>query len=475
MTMIDSIVSEPTKGSSPAGEYILYMASAADGIPAWGSAPSRRDRELRKFWPDEPIFASALYSTVSRYVAFDWHLLGPKRMVDMYTKILYASEHGKGWNSLMTKVLIDLFTQDNGAFIEVVRTDNSPTSPVIQLNHLDSASCMRTGRWETPVVYRDLKGTYHELKWYEVVPLSEFESPVEKMFGMQYCALTRLLRAAQILRDISIFKSEKLSGNFNRSIYLVSGVQKRFIDDALAIRSKQDGDTGFIRYIQPVVIASLDPTATVAVARIDLASLPDNFDEESNMRWYVNQMSLAFGGDYQDYAPLPGGNLGSGAQSETLNKKSRGKGPKLFMNLMLERFNYHGLLPSSVTFEYGEQDLQADTEKVEIGQKRALERKMRIESGELTPKVARMMAVEAGDLDAKYIPMLEAEDEEMKQAEQAKQQSEQALKLKLAQAKRIPGESTDAEDTAAIDAKGSLDDGKYKISAGKGKLQPKVQ
>lgn len=454
-----SVVKEPSNGVVPAGDYVIYMASVADAMPAWGSSPASRDIELRKFWPTEPILASALYSTVSRYVAFDWHLNGPKRMVDMYTKILYASEHGQGWAALMTKVLLDFFTQDNGAFIEVVRTDDSPTSPVVGLNHLDANQCARTGRRDAPVVYRDREGVLHELKWYQVIPLTEFPSPIEKMRGMQYCAITRLLRAAQVLRDILVYKSEKLSGRFNRAIYLVSGVQKRSIDDAIAIRSKQDTDMGLTHYVQPVVIASLDPTATVSVATINLASLPDGFDEEVANRWYVNQLSLAFGGDYQDYAPLPGGNLGTSQQSETLHRKSRGKGPKLYMGIMLEMFNYHGLLPSSLELEFGDQDLTEDTEKVEIGQKRALERKLRIESGELTPQVARLIAVEDGDLDEKYIPMLTASDA--------------LIQAKVQNATDV--EATAAFNTGSNPTKGGQPLDSSNVQGNKIKLQPNIQ
>lgn len=408
----NSVIKEPPAGLMPGSDLIVYMASVADDISPWGNRPALRDRQLREFWPTEPILASAIYSTASRYAAFGWHLDGPDRMVNIVTKILNNVEFGQGWIQLMMKVLIDLFTQDNGAFIEVIRQSDSPTSPVIGLSHLDANKCTRTGRRLEPVVYYDREGQPHIMKWYQVIPLTEFPSPIEKMYGMQYCAVTRMLRAAQILRDISIYKREKISGRFVRALHLVSGVQKKTIDDALKSRSALDDNAGFTRYVQPLIIASLDPTATVNVATLELASLPDGFDEESNMKWYINQLALAFGSDYQDFAPLPGGNLGTAQQSQTLHLKSRGRASLLFMTMIEQAFNFHGIMPPTVKFEFGDQDLDEDISNARVRQMRAQERKLRIESGELSPEVARLLAVETGDLDDDYIPMLEKFDNE---------------------------------------------------------------
>ena len=43
-------------------------------------------------------------------------------------------------------------------------------------------------------------------------------------FKLQYCAVTRLLRAAQILRSLAIYKDEKIAGRFHRGIHLLRGI-----------------------------------------------------------------------------------------------------------------------------------------------------------------------------------------------------------------------------------------------------------
>lgn len=405
-----SVVTYPPANGALIGEWIINMSSVADDIPAWGAAPGRRDIELRNFWPTEPVLASAVFSTVARYAAFGWELDGPERVVNQVTNVLHSCDAGGGFIPFLTKLLTDMFTQDNGAFFEPVRTEDDPRAPVISMNHLDSGRCIRTGNPYEPVIYYDLEGRGHKLKYYQVSDLVEFPSPVQHMKGMQYCAVTRMLRAAQIMRDISVYHREKISGRWTKSIFLVSGIQSKTIDDALAKRNIQADNQGLAHFMQPLVIGSLDPTAKVGVEEIALAKVPDGWDYETFMRWYINQLALAFAADYQEYAPLPGGNLGSAQQSETLHLKSRGKGPKLFMNLLEQKFNYHGILPRNVNFTFGDQDVAEDMQHARLRLTRAQERAERIKSLEIDPAMARQLAVDAGDLDEAYLAPLNERD-----------------------------------------------------------------
>lgn len=399
----NSVVKEPIGGSVLDMPYIFALATVADEFYLWGTSPSLRDRQLRAFWPTEPILASAIGSQSAKYAAFGWTLDGPPRTVAVVQKMLHNVERGEGWNSFIIKTLIDLFTQDNGAMIEIVRAEDSPDSPTISLNHLDSARCIRTGRVLEPITYIDLLGTYHKMKWYQVIPLSEMPSPVETARGLQYCVVTRMLRAAQILRDISVYKREKVSGRFNRAIHLVSGVDRKHMEDALEMQRSQSDDMGLTRYLQPLIVTNLAPDIPVKTDSIELASLPDGFDEEVAMRWYINQLALAFSSDYQDFAPLPAGNLGTSQQSQILHLKSRGKGPALFMSLLEHKFNFHGVMPNTVRFQFGDQDIAQDMSRAELARARASTRDMMIKSGEITPDVARQIAVDVGDLDARYL------------------------------------------------------------------------
>lgn len=417
------VIEQPPSGTFPAAGFgvggfaggmggvaslVINVSSAADMFVPWGFRPRERDAQLRAFWPTEGVFASGLSTTISQYVSFGYTLKGPPRTVKYCQDMLQGVQFGRGWSALMTPFLIDLFTQDNGAFLEVVRIDNTdPRSPCVSLNHLDSYRCIRTGDPLEPVWYIDIKGNYHKLKWFNVIAVSEFPSPIEEARGMQYCVLTRMLRSAQIMRDIATVKHEKAAGRFTRQVHLVSGVHKNIIEDAMVQKQQSADAAGLVRFIQPLILASLDPTTKVDVATIDLASVPEDYDDEKALQTYITMMAMAFNGDYQNYAPLPGGGLGSSTQSKVLNMKARGKGPAGFMKMMEQILNFHGIVPRNITFQYGDQDIAQQMEEVELQKGESLVLETLIRSGVVTTQVARQIAVDKGLLDERYLLMMQ--------------------------------------------------------------------
>lgn len=382
----------------PYAPLILQLATVADDITPWGQNQQLRDQQLRSFWPTESILASAVYSIAARNAAFSWTLEGPKRTVSQVQDILHMADGGDGWQAFMLRVGVDLLTTDNGCFIEVIRSGPNERDPVIGIAHMDAGRCRRTGVPEYPVVYMDRWGRQHKLRPWQILTWAEFPSPVETMNGVGLCAVSRVLRFAQMMRDIEIYHREKVGGRNPQALYLVSGVTTQMIQDAVTGRKTDADAAGLARFILPVVIGSLDPTASVKVDKVELAGLPDSFDLDVMMRWYITQLAMGFGVDYQDFAPMSLGGLGSSAQSLVLHMKSRGKGPALFMKGIEYRFNFHGILPKNVRFKYDEQDAAGDLEQAELRKFRAEARKLDIETGVLTPEAGRQQMLDDGDL-----------------------------------------------------------------------------
>jgi hypothetical protein len=401
----NSVVEEP---SSRGGVHrmILSIAEVADDIPAWSTNPHARDIKLREYLPTEPLLISTVYAAIARVAGFSWLLKPkypekekPKNTLRAVNRMLYKwSDRGEGWINLIQKTFMDLYTQDNGAFWELIRKENTPSAPVISFAHLDSARCQRTGNSKTPIIYTDIQGKDHYLNWWQVHTFEDMPSAKEDAYGVGYSAVTRALLAAQILRDISVYKREKVSGSFHRAIYLVSGPSQQEIDDGIAWSREQMLNLGNYRYSQPVIIPNIDPQHPVNVERIDLASLPDAFDEDSTLKWYVAQLAAAFGLDYQEIAPLPGGNLGSSQQADILHQKTQGKGPALAMAKIEDALNNHGYLPNTIEFGFEEHDLSSDKAKAETSFVRSKNLSMLINSGILDPQGALDLAVDQGDI-----------------------------------------------------------------------------
>lgn len=402
-----SVVDTPSVGEGlrPSGPIVFNIAAQADEFIPWGYNVKGRDEQLRGFWHTEPILASAVYSMTGHMAVLEWEIVGtdpnkerPVRTIRTVDAMLRSADKGNGWQKFMVKLMTDIYTQDNGGFIEIIRLKNKPDSPVVGVAHLDSFRCYRTGDPEIPVIYVDRYGREHKMRYWNIQTIEDMPSPVESMYGVQYSAVTRALRTAQIIRDIALYKKEKVSGSFARAIHLISGVTRQNIEDAMALANEQILNQNLTRYRQPVVIPTIDPTATLGHVQLDLASLPDGFDEDKTLQWYVAQLAIAFGVDYQEFAPLPGGALGSSQQSEILHLKSRGKGPAMMISNIEHLMNNTGILPANVKLQFKQEDARADSERANARFLRGKDRALRVDSGELDIEGARQVAIEDGDL-----------------------------------------------------------------------------
>ena len=386
-----------------AESMIFFIASVADAIEPWGKRLKLRDKQLREFFPQENWLLSALGVIAARNAAFSYELEGSEPMVAKAQDLLNNANLGAGWQDFITTITIDLSSQDIGAWVELIRADDSPNSPVIGINHLDAGRCWPTGNAEIPLYYENAFGKLKPMAAHQAFQLLEMPSPITRanvgpLFRVQYCAVTRLLQASQILKNITTYTDEKTGGRFARAIHLVRGVKREQVMGALDEFKGRADAQGLTRYAQPVVLTSVDPQAEIGHTTIELASLGDGFNWGETIKNYITILAMAFRTDYQEFAPLPGGNLGTSAQSQVLHLKSRGKGPGSFRKMITHLLNSTGVLPAGVQFEYVESDIQEETEQVKLSLLRAKERDLRIKSGEITEEVARQLAVDAGDL-----------------------------------------------------------------------------
>lgn len=417
---IQASVQEQPPVASLAGSSQIFtwnIASASDEITPWGRNVTVRDRQLRDFWPSEPFLAGAIYNNSLRDATFDWEVTGPEKVAAAVTDMLKSAIAGDtfGWVPFMKKLSLDLQTQDNGSFIELIRDPGmdansrfkNESAPVIGIAHLDSNACIRTGRIDYPIVYTDLNGRQHKMAWYQVLPFADYPSPIQSMYGTGYCGVTRILRFAQIMRSILIYTNEKVSGRHIKQIHFVSGVSRQDIKDEMGRQQEDANNAGMLRFIPASILASLDPEKPVSTASIDLASLPDGFSFDENMKWYISVLALGFGVDYQEYAPLPGGNIGSSAQSMILHRKGNAKGPADFMRSLSEAFKNYGVLPRGCELTWKDRDEQEELERAQVRKSVMEEYALALRNFVLTPEAARKDAVARGIYDQAIIAGIE--------------------------------------------------------------------
>jgi hypothetical protein len=381
---------------------VFWLAGIADNMPTWGNP--MRDNELDKFWRSEPMLSGAVASMAFKIAALDFKLKGPRKTVTKYERILRNADFGGGWSTFIIKLLTDVLTRDNGGFIEILRVDrNNEAEPVQGIAHLDSSRCTRTGDPDVPVVYQDNRFfDYHWLKWFQVATLADMPSAQEVRRGLGFCVVSRVLAAAQYIKAIGIYKREKVSGKRAPGIIFTSGVRRGAVADALNQAMEEQRQEGLSLYTKPIIIAGPDPANAVDAKLIALSGLPDGYNEDDVMKWYIATLAMAFGTDYTEFAPMPGGGLGSATQTKTMASRSRGKGPGLLMELIEHAMNWF-VLPSNVEFEFAATDPEAETERINLKFLRARDRNLRVASGEITGQQALQLAVMDGDAPESFM------------------------------------------------------------------------
>jgi len=389
---------------------VMYFANLADTVPPWPS--KARDMKLREAIQEEPTLAGAVFSMVAKLCALDYKLSGPSKAVHRYDDILQSADFGAGWISFLSKVVQDIYCTDAGGFIELGRAPNvSKTSAPQAIAPLDSIMCRHTGDPAQPVDYQDAKGKVHKLDFYDVRTLVDFPTPDKKHRGWGFSAVSRILRAAQVIRDIGVYKRQKVSGKRVPGLLFVKGMSHNKIKTAVESAMVQEQQEGRTLYTGPAILASNDPGLPVDAKLIELAGLPDGFNEDIVYKWYIATLALAFGTDYSEFAPLPGGNLGTAAQVESMSAKSRGKGPGLLVQLIEYTMNRF-ILPQTIEFQFTATDPAAEEARVELSHARARERALRINSGEITPRQGLLLAIAEGDAPESFAAALDPETEE---------------------------------------------------------------
>ena len=378
------------------------------GLPPWWS--KARDGFLSQTLDLENMWASSVYKAITKKAARGWQIRdsADSRRRTTLAQDVFHSADGTGWVPFLFRHLQDYLTTDNGAFIEVVRSSRAPGSKVLGLMHLDSLRCTRTGDVERPVLYQDDAGNQHELRAHQVLFFSDMTSPRASYRGVGRCAASRAWETIAKLAAVETYFREKVSGNRNLAIHLISGVSKRQLEQALAAGEAEKDARGHVVYNGALLIPGLDASASnISVVTIPIAEIPDGFNIDSERRDGYLRYANALGVPVQDIQPLSGQGLGTGTQSLILDEAAEGMGLAAWDKQFEQAVSFK-LLPATTTFAFATNDIRDQKAQAEVEQLRAGTRAARITAGEITPPEARQLALDAGDLPPEMMTVLDA-------------------------------------------------------------------
>jgi hypothetical protein len=338
-------------------------------IPIWWS--EARDRALRAFIyrPNNDILAGALSSMVKKFKAMNWKIEGPQRVINRYQKVLTTAEFWQGWSFWLGKVLFDYFTQDKGAFSELIGAgdpDGPIVGPVVGLAHLDSQYCQLTGDVEYPVVYHNPKSNNnHRLHTTRVAHFVDMPSPAEYMYNTGFCGVSRVIGSSEILLKVNRYKNEKLDDLPEAGLLLFNNVLPERWNDAKAGYNRETRRLGQDHWRNIMTMFGLDPAQPATAEFVSFAELPDAFNELETTNLYAQIVALAFGVDVREFWPISGGQLGTATESLVMHQKARGKGVGEVIG-MVERVLNWKILPESATFAFDFTDDEEDQLSAEI-------------------------------------------------------------------------------------------------------------
>ena len=394
----------------------LFYAMSKILPPYWSPA---RDAALGRFWREVNILSGAVYALVSKLTTIPFHFEArdttiqshvdqAERLTVRYTD---SADYGAGWINFFSRHIESLLVFDNGAFMELIGEgpkDGAIEGPIISISHLDSQRATRTGDPEFPVLYQDVSGKQHKLHWTRVAFHSQLPNPRATMLGVGFSAISRSTSYAQNMLDIATYKEEKLGSRPSRSLMLVGGgLSPKTLGESIDVVRKMQAAQGHMRYA-PNIIVGDDQLQAPTIELIDLASLPDGYDEQKSTTIAVAAIALGFGIDMREL--WPASETGSTRADALLSHiKSQGKGPGHILAATQQLFESR-ILPPHIKMIFDFQDDTQDKQQADIRDVRALSNE-RLTRAEVVPtRALRQNMLRDGDLTEAQFSEMELAD-----------------------------------------------------------------
>lgn len=423
-------------------------------LPPWWSMS--RDVELRKYAKTEGLLASSIYTMQAIIASTGFVLEGKPRAVKKARIPIDDAEYGAGFPTLLKKVCEDWLTQDNGIFLELEGPGDISRpllEPPVRINHIDAGRCWRSGDPEHPVWYYssdDMR--WHRIHWTRVASAAPNPSSIELARGLGFCAVSRVEALSTVIKAIVRYKQEKTGGRHSRGV-IYGNVPPSVIQAAYEEAAEAADNAEQIRYsAYPYVGSPMGPSAgEVKLDLLELSSLPDGFEWESELTLYMYCLALALGVDARELWPSTASGA-TKADAEVQHRKGMRKGVGDILATMENIINQR-VLPEGVTHTFKPKDNEEDKEQADIEKARVDTVKVLIDGGLVTVKGGTLYLVNAGVLPEEYM-----ENEELSDA--AKEEPDEPIAPPPAPGGALPTEQDENPDgpTPAPGAEPTVED-----------------
>lgn len=377
--------------------------SPTSTLPIHGSP--ERDRVLTSTLDLEDMWSAAVAKAVTKIAVRGYEISDnddSTRRTEAGQALVRDLDGPANYRSGVAKVVQDFLLTDNGWFIEVARASDKPGAKVQALYHLDSFRCYRTGNLDYPVLYLDYEGGWHRLRADQVIHGSDLPSPRARMFNRGRCAAGRAFQTIVKLSAVETYFREKITGSRALSLHFVTGVSRQQLQDAMETSEAEKVRKGHVVYKGAVMIP-IQTDQAINIATIDLASVPDGFDVDTERRDAYLRYANALGIPVQDIQPLSGQGLGTGTQTIVLDEAAEGQGLAYFVKDFEDKVN-HLVMPKQTVFQLKVNDVRDQAAQASLNKAKADTIVALLGGGVISQPMALQMGVDDGIIPAEFLP-----------------------------------------------------------------------
>ncbi len=429
-TIAETIQSRVREDDISGGVNILsFLSQVSDILPAYWS--TSRDIALGKYWLTSDHVSGAISMFISKFSSIPLKVTPRDASIKTHVKqaaqltstIVDGSDFFAGWHESLAPRLVQSFlTKDNGMFCEFIgggKDKSKPREGFFGLAMLDPRRCTRTSNPEFPVNYTDTDGKIYKLHHTRVGFASSMKSDDIGLNGVGFCSLSRMIRTAQHLIDISVYEQEKLGSRPPRQMIIgEKGISATEIVTAFSMANNDMDNKGFSRFAQTVVVGTAG-SREVKIKRESLSDIPDGFDKQTSITLGMFAIALAL--NIPPRWIWPASQSGA-TKADALFQHVAGMGGGIGSLLMIFKSMLGGTslatvlgkpIPSHLELVFDFQDDQQDKDVADIRDVRAETREKQIADGEINIRVSRQLALESGDISASQFAELELEDDRL--------------------------------------------------------------
>lgn len=374
---INQTIRQSVQEFPPAVNTGAFFAQTVRGplLPPYGTKD--RDRVLRLLFRQEfnTLIQGTVSAIVKKFITTPWEITGDKKQlvwlpntqgqlksisaVEHFQLVLQNAQFGAGWEFFASRFLEDFFTQDFGAVLELIGPGEpiGPIEgPVMGVAQLDAGRCFITGNPFYPIMYFSLiSGALHRMHSGRIVRFVDSPSPDERFFGIGLCALSRAVAISMRQIYMQQYIQARVDDKPTPGINLWNGITDQNMQLVLQKYVTEQEKDQLPVFGKMLNLFSINFDRPLELQQIAFSQVPEKFDWVNYNSLDVDAVALAFGIDRQELWELAGRGLGSGAQSEILAQKARGKMIGfLFQNF--ERMINRRILPKDYEFKFNYRD-----------------------------------------------------------------------------------------------------------------------